>query len=43
MGLSIVKGILTAHNARFGVESTYGEGSDFYFTMTCSDPEDGQS
>ena len=43
LGLSIVKGILTAHNARFGVESTYGEGSDFYFTMTCSDPEDGQS
>ncbi len=42
LGLSIVKGILSAHNARFGVESTYGEGSDFYFILTTSEKTDGK-
>jgi len=36
LGLSIVKGILTSHDAHFGVESTYGEGSDFYFVLNYS-------
>lgn len=33
IGLSIVKGILTLHNADYGVESTEGQGSDFWFSM----------
>lgn len=33
IGLSIVKGILTLHNADYGVESTEGKGSDFWFSM----------
>ena len=33
LGLSIVKGVLEAHNAIYGVESTVGEGSDFWFEM----------
>lgn len=37
LGLSIVKTILNVHNARFGVNSTYGEGSDFYFILTRSE------
>lgn len=33
LGLSIVKSILTAHDARFGVLSSPGKGSDFWFTL----------
>ena len=31
LGLSIVKSILDAHNARYGVRSTLGKGSTFWF------------
>lgn len=33
LGLSIVKGILAAHNSNFGVESTIGDGSTFWFQL----------
>lgn len=33
LGLSIVRDVLTAHGARFGVRSDIGEGSDFWFEM----------
>lgn len=33
LGLAIVKGILTLHNANYGVESEEGKGSDFWFEM----------
>ena len=33
LGLSIVKEILLAHGAAFGVSSTVGKGSDFWFEM----------
>ena len=33
LGLSIVKNILIAHEAEYGVESTVGEGSDFWFSL----------
>lgn len=33
LGLSIVKGILDAHNAHYGVRSTLGEGSTFWFEL----------
>ena len=33
IGLSIVKSILVAHKAEYGVESTLGEGSTFYFKL----------
>ena len=33
LGLSIVKGILTLHNASYGVNSEEGKGSDFWFEM----------
>lgn len=33
LGLSIVKEILTLHNCNFGVDSTLGEGSCFWFEM----------
>ena len=33
LGLAIVKGILTLHNAAYGVESEEGKGSDFWFEM----------
>jgi signal transduction histidine kinase len=33
LGLSIVKGILEAHGAQYGVESTVGEGSKFWFEL----------
>lgn len=33
LGLSVVKGILNAHQSEIKVESTIGEGSRFYFTL----------
>ena len=36
IGLSIVKTILTAHEAEFGVTSSPGNGSDFWFTLSIS-------
>lgn len=33
LGLSIIKGILDYHEFKYGVESTVGEGSIFYFIM----------
>lgn len=33
LGLAIVKGILTLHNAKYGVKSEEGKGSDFWFEM----------
>ena len=33
LGLAIAKGILNLHNARYGVESEEGKGSDFWFEM----------
>lgn len=33
LGLAIVKGILNLHNAKFGVDSKEGKGSDFWFEM----------
>ncbi len=33
LGLSIVKGVLDAHNARYGVRSTIGKGSTFWFEL----------
>lgn len=34
LGLSIVKSILDAHNAHYGVRSTIGKGSTFWFEMS---------
>ena len=40
IGLSIVKGILQLHQAKFGVESKLGEGSTFWFELkTASAPQ----
>ncbi|MEG1711329.1 MAG: ATP-binding protein, partial [Clostridia bacterium] len=36
LGLSIVKGILTAHDAEYGVKSELEKGSDFYFIINKS-------
>lgn len=33
LGLSIVKGVLESHGAEYGVASTPGEGSDFWFRL----------
>ena len=33
LGLSIVKSILTAHGAAFGIDSKVGEGSTFWFVL----------
>ena len=33
LGLSIVKSILDAHNARYGVRSAVGKGSTFWFEI----------
>lgn len=35
LGLSIVKNVLLKHGARFGVTSTLGEGSTFWFELPC--------
>ena len=39
LGLSIVKGVLEAHGAEYGVESTVGKGSDFWFRLPLLPPE----
>lgn len=39
LGLSIVRTILEAHKAKYGVNSTVGEGSCFYFEIKNSEPE----
>ncbi|MDD3428492.1 MAG: HAMP domain-containing sensor histidine kinase [Oscillospiraceae bacterium] len=36
LGLSIVKAILVGHGCPFGVTSTVGEGSTFWFEISCS-------
>lgn len=41
LGLSIVKAILINHNARFGVTSTLGVGSRFWFTLALQTAGDG--
>lgn len=40
LGLSIVKNILVLHGARFGVESTVGVGSRFWFALPILDPSE---
>ncbi len=41
LGLAIVKGILTLHNAKYGVNSEEGKGSDFWFELdTVKKPAD---
>lgn len=37
IGLSIVKGVLEAHGAGYGVDSTPGEGSSFWFELPLAD------
>lgn len=37
LGLSIVKGILDSHNAHYGVRSTLGKGSTFWFELDILD------
>ena len=40
LGLSIVKGILEAHEASYGAESEIGKGSTFYFELEKVDPKE---
>ena len=40
LGLSIVKQILDAHGAAYGVTSTLGEGSDFWFSLAKNSERD---
>ncbi|MBE6594104.1 MAG: hypothetical protein E7642_08990, partial [Ruminococcaceae bacterium] len=37
LGLSIVKGILEVHNATYGVTSSLGNGSTFWFELKTAD------
>lgn len=39
LGLSIVKGVLEAHGAEYGVASTLGKGSDFWFRLPLLPPD----
>ena len=43
LGLSIVRSILDLHHAAYGVLSTEGEGSDFWFSLPASPPPEKQS
>ena len=40
LGLSIVKGIVEAHEGEVGVESRLGEGSTFWFTLPPAPSDD---
>ena len=40
LGLSIVKEILEIHNATYGVSSTLGKGSTFWFELKTSDSQE---
>ena len=40
LGLSIVKSVLEAHGAIYGVESEVGKGSTFYFELERVDPKE---
>ncbi len=40
LGLAIVKGILELHGASYGVESTLGVGSVFWFSLRCDSARD---
>lgn len=40
LGLSIIKAILLNHNSRFGVTSSLGHGSEFWFTLKLFDNSD---
>lgn len=43
LGLSIVKGILEMHHAQYGVESTVGVGSEFWFRMPLVPPPEEET
>ena len=43
LGLSIVKGALILHGAQFGVSSTVGKGSSFWFELPEADAPDGST
>lgn len=43
LGLSIVKGILELHSATYGVESTPGRGSDFWFELEMQSAQEKQT
>ncbi len=43
LGLSICKGVLSLHNANYGVESEEGKGSDFWFELPVEkEPKNGK-
>ncbi len=42
IGLSIVKGVLELHDARYGADSTPGQGSTFWFELKTAVPDDSQ-
>ena len=42
LGLSITKAILRGHGFRFGVDSTVGKGTTFWFEATDEPPKDAK-